>query len=62
MTLETHTRELFAVDADTYWHELCLSLAYQDRLYREALGCTRMEVLELKGDYETGQTRRLRFE
>ncbi len=62
MTLETHTREVFAVDAQTYWRELCLSLAYQERLYREALGCTRMEVLELEGSYETGQTRRLRFE
>ena len=62
MTLETHAREVFAVDAQTYWRELCLSLEYQERLYREALGCTRMEVLELKGSYETGQTRRLRFE
>jgi hypothetical protein len=62
VTLETHAREAFAVDAQTYWRELCLSLEYQERMYREALGCTRMEVLELKGSYETGQTRRLRFE
>ncbi len=62
MTLETHAREAFAVDPETYWRELCLSLDYQERLYRDALGCTRMEVIELRGDYETGQTRRLRFE
>ncbi len=62
MTLETHAREAFAVDGETYWRELCLSLDYQERLYREALGCTSMEVVELKGSYETGQTRRLRFE
>jgi len=62
MTIETCARETFPVDAETYWQKLCLNLDYQERLYREALGCTRMEVLELKGSYETGQTRRLRFE
>lgn len=62
MTLETRVREAFSVDAETYWQKLCLSLEYQERLYREALGCTRMEVLELEGSYESGQTRRLRFE
>ncbi len=61
MTIETRTREAFAVDAGTYWQKMCLNLDYQERLYREALGCSRMEVLELEGNYENGQTRRLRF-
>lgn len=62
MSSETHGREAFAVDAETYWRKLCMNLDYQERLYREAIGCTRMEVVELRGTYETGQTRRLRFE
>jgi len=62
MTTETRGREVFSVDAQTYWRHLCLNLDYQERLYREAIGCTRMEVVELVGSYETGQTRKLRFE
>lgn len=56
----THTQH-FDVSEETYWRELCLSLEYQERLYREALGCIGMEVLEHTGDYESGMKRRLRF-
>jgi len=39
-----------------------LSLEYQERVYREALGCTKMYVVEHEGGYETGMRRRLRFD
>jgi hypothetical protein len=61
VTTELRNRQHFELSATTYWKELCLSLAYQERLYKEALHCTRMEVLEDAGSYETGVTRRLRF-
>jgi hypothetical protein len=61
VTTELTNRQSFAICADTYWKQLCLSLAYQERLYKEALHCTRMEVLEDTGSFETGLTRRLRF-
>jgi len=61
VTLRISHRQFFEVSLDTYWQELCLSLPYQERLYREALGCHAMEVLEHTGDYETGMKRRLRF-
>lgn len=61
MTKELVRRQPFAVREETYWRELCLSLSYQERLYREALGCVDMEILEHRGDYETGMSRRLRF-
>lgn len=61
MTIELTHRQRFPVSAQTYWRELCLSLEYQERLYREALGCLRMEVLENSGSLEQGIKRRLRF-
>lgn len=62
MTIDSDYRQRFPVSSNTYWRELCLSLEYQERLYREALGCTRMEVLAHEGDLERGMKRRLRFE
>ena len=61
MTIELESRQTFDVSVETYWRELCLSLEYQERLYCEALGCNRMDVLEHSGDFETGMRRRLRF-
>jgi hypothetical protein len=61
VSIEHESREIFAVSPETYWRELCLSLEYQERLYREALKCTRMEVLEHTGGYEQGMRRKLRF-
>lgn len=61
MTIELEYRQTFDVSVETYWRELCLSLAYQERLYCEALGCNRMDVLEHTGDFENGMKRRLRF-
>lgn len=61
MTIELTHKQKFDVSEETYWKELCLSLVYQERLYREALGCIGMEVLEHSGDYERGMKRRLRF-
>jgi hypothetical protein len=60
--METTHRQHFAVSEDCYWRDLCLDLRYQERLYCEALGCIRMDVLELSGDVSTGMKRRLRFE
>jgi hypothetical protein len=54
-------RQHFEVSLETYWRELCLSLAYQERLYSEALGCHEMKVLSHEGDFESGMKRRLRF-
>lgn len=61
MTLQISHKQFFEVSLETYWKELCLDLGYQERLYREALGCSGMEVLEHRGDYEAGMKRRLRF-
>ena len=62
MTIETeHTQEL-DLSLDTFWREIGLNLDYQERLYREALGCTRMEVVQHEGGFESGVKRRLRFE
>ncbi len=60
--IEAEYRQRFSVSAETYWRELCLSLEYQERLFREALGCISMKVIEHEGSYETGMRRRLRFE
>lgn len=60
--IESEYRQRFEVSAETYWRELCLSLEYQKRLYREGLGFIYMEVVEHEGDYESGMRRRLRFE
>ena len=62
MTIELESRQTFDVSVETYWRELCLSLEYQERLYREALGCRRMDVIEHSGDFEKGMRRKLRFE
>jgi hypothetical protein len=40
---------------------LCLNLAYQERLYCEALGFQSMQILECDGGYEQGMKRRLRL-
>jgi hypothetical protein len=61
VTIELKNRQHFELSAETYWKQLCLNLAYQERLYKEALHCTRMEVLEDAGTFETGVVRRLRF-
>jgi hypothetical protein len=61
VTQEISHRQQFAISIDTYWNELCLSLEYQERLYREALGCQSMQVIELAGDYQKGMKRILRF-
>jgi hypothetical protein len=61
VTINLSYRHTFAVSRETYWRELCLNLSYQERLYREALGCPRMDVIEHVGDYESGMRRRLRF-
>jgi hypothetical protein len=60
--IQSEYRWPFPVTAETYWRELCLSLEFQRRLYCEALGFIRMEVLEHEGSYESGMRRRLRFE
>jgi hypothetical protein len=61
VSIQHESRQSFDVAPETYWRELCLSLEYQERLYCEALSCTRMEVLEHSGSYEEGMKRRLRF-
>jgi hypothetical protein len=62
VTIQTDFRQRFGVSSETYWRDLCLSLDYQERLYCEALGCSRMEVVQLDGSIETGQKRILRFQ
>ncbi|MET0342901.1 MAG: DUF2505 family protein [Polyangiales bacterium] len=61
MTIELTNRQRFEISGETYWKDLCLNLAYQEALYREALKCDRMEVLENSGSFDTGLVRRLRF-
>lgn len=62
MTIELEDRQTFDLPLETYWRELCLSLEYQERVYREALGCISMEVVEHSGGFETGMRRKLRFQ
>jgi hypothetical protein len=63
VSIESESRHTFAVSTtEIYWRELCLNLEYQERLYCEALGCRRMDVLEHSGDFEHGMRRKLRFE
>jgi hypothetical protein len=61
VTQEISARQHFDVSVDTYWNKLCFDLAYQRRLYCEALGCIDMVVLTNEGDYERGIKRKLRF-
>jgi hypothetical protein len=61
MTVRISHRQTFDVCAETYWRELCLNLAYQERLYCEALGFQSMQILECAGGYERGMKRRLRL-
>jgi hypothetical protein len=60
--IESEYRQRYAVRAETYWRELCLNLEYQERMFREALGCLSMKVVEHEGSYETGVRRRLQFQ
>jgi hypothetical protein len=62
VSISSDFRQRFGISSETYWRELCLNLDYQERLYREALGCTNMTVVQNEGSYETGMKRRLRFE
>jgi hypothetical protein len=61
MTIQISHRQTFDVCAETYWRELCLNLAYQERLYCEALGFRSMQILAHAGGYEQGMKRRLRL-
>lgn len=61
MTVTLNFREQFSLAPETYWRELCLSLDYQRRLYREALGAQQVELVEEHGDFARGWRRRLRF-
>ncbi len=62
MTIKNDVTQRYRISADTYWRELCLNLDYQERLYRDALNCFGMQVVQLDGTYETGQKRKLRFQ
>ncbi len=61
MTIEIEHKQRFALSPETYWRDICLSLAYTERLFLEALGFRSMEVLEHTGSYEHGLKRRLRL-
>jgi hypothetical protein len=54
-------RDSFDVDAERYWREVFFSRAFMERMYKEALGATRVEFLDEKGDLATGISRRIRF-
>jgi hypothetical protein len=62
VTMQTQHKQHFLVSEASYWRDICLSLDYQERLYCEGLGCSRMDVLENSGDMAVGMKRRLRFE
>jgi hypothetical protein len=54
-------RDEFEIDAPRYWRDVFFSQKFQERMYREALSCEKVEFLEEKGSLETGMSRRLRF-
>jgi hypothetical protein len=54
-------RDAFDVDAERFWRDVFFSRPFQERMYKEALGCTRVDFLDESGDPKQGATRRLRF-
>ena len=54
-------RDAFDVDAERFWRDVFFSRAFQERMYREALGAESVEILGESGDPGSGVTRRLRF-
>jgi hypothetical protein len=59
--MQTERREQFPIPADRYWQDLCLNLDFQERLFREGLGCETIEVVRNEGSYGVGLHRHLRF-
>jgi Protein of unknown function (DUF2505) len=54
-------RDAFPVDAERFWRDVFFSHAFQERMYREALGAASVEFLGESGDAKSGIARRLRF-
>jgi hypothetical protein len=54
-------RDAFDVDAERFWRDVFFSHAFQERMYREALGCERVDFLDESGDPASGVSRRVRF-
>ncbi len=54
-------RDAFDLDAERFWRDVFFSRAFLERMYREALGADKVEILGESGDTASGVTRRLRF-
>jgi hypothetical protein len=59
--MQTERRERFSISAARYWQDVCLNLNFQERLYREGLGCEAIEVIKNDGSYDAGLRRHVRF-
>jgi hypothetical protein len=62
--MKTVIRDTFDLSADTFWERVFFDREYQLRMYREALGCSYVEILEASGEGEASgpRTRRLVFQ
>jgi hypothetical protein len=54
-------RDSFPISADTFWRDVFFAHDFQERLYKEALGCAKVEVIEDSGDAAGPRSRRVAF-
>ncbi len=54
-------RDTFPIKPATYWEMIFFSPAFLERMYREALGADRFEIVKQAGDTERGLERSMTF-
>ena len=47
-------RDHFPIGEATFWRDIFFSTAFQQRMYREALGCTVVDIVDQSGDAVSG--------
>ena len=59
--MKTFIRDTFDVSADAFWQRIFFDSDFQLRMYREALGCPHVAILDASGEGLGPRTRRLEF-
>lgn len=59
--VRSHRRDVFIIGKDAFWRDVFFSHRFVERMYKEALECTSVEILAESGDLSTGLARRLKF-
>ena len=59
--MKSTLRHTFDIGADAFWNEIFFNQAFQERMYKEALGCESVAFLEDSGETPAGRTRRFSF-